>query len=101
MVITLTQLIADYNCGVYPEFLQIDIEGMDYDVLNSCDFTTTFPTVICVEADNRNSKKMDEMLTCKGFFPFHQTISNRIYLHSKVRDQYPLIPSLVHLDTVN
>ena len=93
-VMTLSQIIEEYSNGVYPDFLQIDIESMDYDVLNSCDFNKSSPTVICVEAGDWNAKEMNTMLGLKGFFPFHRTVSNMIYLNKSVKKRYSSIAEL-------
>ena len=79
-VMTLTEIINTYSNGIYPDFLDIDIEDMDYDVLCSCDFSSSSPMVLCVEVDSNGGKKMSEMLDAKGFVPFHRTWRNVIYL---------------------
>jgi FkbM family methyltransferase len=37
-VITLQSVVDGYRGGAWPEYLDTDIEGMDYDVLKSCNF---------------------------------------------------------------
>jgi len=93
---TLVQIIDEYSGGICPEFLQIDIEGYDYDVLRSFDFAKSSPVVICVEAGDWNRKEMSEMLDSKDFFPFHKTVANTIYLRKNVKEQYPSIIDLAN-----
>jgi len=79
-LMTLTEIIDTYAGGIYPEFLSIDIEDMDYDVLKSCNFSKSSPLVICVEVTNCGHTQMTEMLDEKGFLPFHNTWRNVIYV---------------------
>jgi len=55
-VITLKELIFTYTSGVFLDFLQIDIEGLFYDVLHSYDFSRNAPIVICVEIQTSKKK---------------------------------------------
>ncbi|MDR1246033.1 MAG: FkbM family methyltransferase [Clostridiales Family XIII bacterium] len=84
-VLTLFDIIEQYANGTWPEFLQIDIEGFDYEVLAGCDFSESgAPTVICTEASDRDIEQMNTMLDRKGYIPFHKTINNMIYLRKEV-----------------
>jgi FkbM family methyltransferase len=83
-VLTLSEIIEQHANGVWPEFLQIDIEGFDYEVLAGCDFSGNgAPTVICAEASDRDIEQMNTMLDRKGYIPFHRTVSNMIYLRKE------------------
>jgi len=93
-VVTLTEIIEKYSDGVYPDFLQIDIEGFDYEVLDSCDFTNNSPIAICTEINGFHMRRTIEMLDIKGYFPFHRTISNMIYIRKDVKEMYPLMSAL-------
>jgi FkbM family methyltransferase len=86
-VVTLDSIIEEHFGGVYPEFLQIDVEGLDYDILNTCDFGENPPLVICAEAGEWNMDAMNRMLEVKGFCPFHQTPANIIYLQNGIREK--------------
>lgn len=45
------------------DFMSIDVEGLDFDLIRSIDFTNYRPEVICVEAnENESRKKIKEVL---------------------------------------
>jgi FkbM family methyltransferase len=49
-VITIADILDRYVARrVFPDFLNIDIEGMDFAVLRTIDYAGTLPKVICVE----------------------------------------------------
>jgi FkbM family methyltransferase len=81
-VVTLQEIIDQYADGIWPDYLSIDIEGLDYEVLNSCDFSSGSPIVICVEM-NRDAESMKRFEE-KGFTLFHITYFNMIYVRSDI-----------------
>lgn len=70
-----------------PNFISIDVEGLDLEILKSIDFERFAPDVICVETisfaftghtaikDGEISKFME----CKGYFTYADTYINTIY----------------------
>ena len=95
-VVTLTEIIEKYSNGMFPDFLQIDIEGFDYEVLDSCDFENNSPIAICTEIDGIDMRRTTEMLDIKGYFPFHRTMRDVIYLRKDVKELYPLMTVLAN-----
>jgi len=86
------QHIIDRHCGaIYPDFMSIDIEGLDYDVLKSTDFSQSRPKVLCVETtsgDNRSEDhRLAELLTERGFYVQMRTLSNLICVDQSFRNQ--------------
>ena len=84
-VMTLSDIVKNYCNGVFPEYMTIDIEGLDYDVINSCDFMNTKPMVITVEVAQRpytdlNPEKMVKMLAGKGYSPAVRFNSNITFI---------------------
>lgn len=61
-MITLEHLIEKYCTGIFPDFLTIDIEGLDYSVLSNYDFEKTGPLIIDVEIMGDIGNSMKEML---------------------------------------
>ena len=79
-VVPLNEIIEAHANSVWPDFLQIDVEGWDYDILESCDFSRNTPIVICCECEEDGVMKMDSLLDQKGFRPVHRTTNNSVYL---------------------
>lgn len=48
-LLSLNRVIADHFAGAAPDFLSIDIEGLDFAVLKTLDFDRFRPKVICAE----------------------------------------------------
>lgn len=64
----LTDVINEYCDGKWPDFLSIDIEGMEYESLSACDLTDG-PKLMAVEV-NYNGDLFVKMLDEKGYFPY-------------------------------
>lgn len=46
---TLPGILQKYCGGKFPDFLSLDVEGIDFEILTTIDYQHTYPTVICVE----------------------------------------------------
>lgn len=87
-VVTLPWIVKEYLHGEYPHFLNIDIEGLEYEVLASCDFEAgKNPLVICVETRSGNMGKMSSLLFDKGFSPYCRMRGNFIYIRNELRKE--------------
>ncbi len=75
--VSLNDLLKEHNAPKIIDYLSIDIEGGEYDVLKSLDFESYKFTVITVE-HNYTSKRNDifNLLTSKGYLRIHENISN-------------------------
>lgn len=67
-------------------FMSLDVEGIDYEILNSLDFARYSPDVICVETITFSTKQKEEkisdiadLLLSKGYFIFGDTHINTIF----------------------
>jgi FkbM family methyltransferase len=76
----------------YPNFLSIDVEGLDLAILKSIDFETYKPEVICIEtitfSMNNEEIKINEIadfLKTKSYFLFADTHINSVFCR---RDAY-------------
>ena len=83
-VTTLEKIVQEYCPEGFPDFLDCDIEGLDYSVLDSYDLRGNGPKVICVEVRWPDMEKFDQMLGAKGYFRFCRIGENNIY----VRNEY-------------
>jgi len=86
-VTTLTDIIKEHWNGKYPDYMDIDIEGLDYEVLQSCDFSGETPYVICAEINKTDISKMNAMLGEKDFVPYCRMVSDMIYIRKNLRNK--------------
>lgn len=85
---TINEVISKYANGIYPDLLSIDIEGLDYRVLASANFDSSYPKVICAEVTYlKNGENTSELLKKRGYIPYVNTISNIIFVHKSVYQQ--------------
>lgn len=82
-VTTLKRIIAEYCPDGFPDFLDCDIEGLDYAVLDDYDLISDGPKVICVEVRENEIAKFDHMLDRKEYFRFCRIGENNIYVQKK------------------
>lgn len=63
------------------DYLDIDVEGHEYQVIEGIDFDNVEIKIMGVEVNESTelSQKMDDLLKTKGFFPFAQLHSDRFY----------------------
>lgn len=83
---TLDWIVNNYCNGVYPDFLDCDIEGLDYEVLKSCHFSNDGPKVICVEVREKDIYMFDKILKEKKYYRFCRIGENCIYVQNKYAD---------------
>lgn len=77
---TLNDLINEYCGCTYPDFLLMDIEGLDYDVLASAHFYETKPKVICAEIRKDEAEATLSLLNAKGYTFLCRIVSNMIFV---------------------
>lgn len=88
-LVNINSLISD-NFQTYPDFISIDIEGLDLDVLKSLDFNNFPIPVFCVETcvysethiRPKNSLIIDFMKS-KGYFIYADTYINTIFVNNE------------------
>lgn len=84
-ITTINQIIDQYCNGEFPDFLSLDAEGMDLEILKSMNFSISTPKIICVEAaeyspigaGERRSELIDFLIS-KGYFEYANTNLNAI-----------------------
>ncbi len=53
-VLTINQIVEKYCGAKFPDFLSVDLEGLDYEVIASANFAEYgYPSVICIEAKTK------------------------------------------------
>jgi len=85
--LTVANVLREYNDDRMPDFLNIDVEGLDMLILNSIDFANHRPKVICIEANTLEDKKNEELLNFMSSIEYihyaHNNI-NKIFIDKKV-----------------
>jgi len=89
-LITIADVLEKYFGNQFPDFMSIDVEGMDFQILQSIDFENSRPKVICVEAADyspvgagaRRSELID-FLVAKGYYEYANTNLNAIMVDKK------------------
>lgn len=76
--------IVQYHCNEkFPNFLSIDVEGLDCDIVASADFETYgYPQVICIESvpENNDSKRLIEIMHLHGYCALIRLTHNIIFV---------------------
>lgn len=85
---TINNIIEQYFVAC-PNFISIDVEGLDLDILKSLDFNRFRPDVFCVEtisfSINNEGKKLDEVrefLSSKDYLIYADTHINTIFCNT-------------------
>lgn len=93
-VFTINDIVGKYCGGKFPEFLSIDVEGKDYDILASADFVSNKPAVVCAEiitgANTSSLDKISSLMRQRGFVRYAETWGNAIFVDSKFSNQLGL-----------
>jgi sucrose-6-phosphate hydrolase SacC (GH32 family) len=76
-----------------PDFISIDVEGWDLQILKTLDFEKYNPAVFCVETLAYNNdgstykiKEIYDFLNGQGYFPYKETYANTIFLNRNLYD---------------
>ena len=90
-VIPLQTIVDTYFAkGNGPDFISIDVEGLDYEILKTLDLSRYTQTVFCVETlsyteDHSTAKNeaISAYFAANGFFVFADTYINTIFINSR------------------
>lgn len=64
---TLKAIVDDWFKEEFPDFLMMDIEGLDYAIFDSADFSKSKPKVICIELQTHSIQENHALLEKKGY----------------------------------
>jgi len=88
---TVRHIVERYAGGLFPDFLSLDAEGMEWVALKDIDYAGNAPKVICVETisyskTGRGEKQRDviDFLISKGYLEFADTYINSIFVRESL-----------------
>jgi FkbM family methyltransferase len=86
-VMTVEALLAQYAGGIFPDFLSLDTEALDLQILQSISFERSVPTVICVETrsysltgQGTKETEIGQFLQSVGYLLYADTHLNSIFV---------------------
>lgn len=86
-VLPVDAVINKYANGIFPDFLSLDVEGLDMEIIRSINFKQSAPTVICTEtisySDTGQGVKQTEIidyLQKQGYMVYADTNINTIFV---------------------
>jgi FkbM family methyltransferase len=91
-LVGVNDLLADRFPDQCPDFVSLDVEGMDYVVLDAWDFDRWRPRVFCVETGvlqkGRYQKdgRFAELMRGRGYEPLFETFANTIFVTESTRE---------------
>jgi FkbM family methyltransferase len=84
-------LITKYCNGVFPDFLSVDVEGIEMEIIEGIDIMLSYPKVICIEtmsfSKNGKGKKntlLIEFIKQKGYILYADTNINSIFVKKEL-----------------
>ena len=90
-VVTLETIISEYCQDVFPNFLNVDAEGVDDIIIRSIDFGKTYPKVICVETAKysisgvvERNEALVNFLKRNGYIVFSENVINTVMVREKL-----------------
>lgn len=83
-VVTTAEIIDKYAGGEFPDYLSLDVEGLDFRILNSIPYEKYAPKLINVEANHdSDARKIANLLISKGYRPHFRMRGNLFFLQNK------------------
>jgi FkbM family methyltransferase len=86
--VSLNDLLREYKAPTSPDFLSIDTEGSEFEILKKLDFDRWIFKVICCEHNfGPQREKIHELLIAKNYSRVYQNLSqyDDWYIHSSVK----------------
>jgi len=90
---TVTEIIDKFCDGAFPDFLSLDAEGYDLDILKTIDYEKSSPKIICVENipyqtslknyfDSMQVNELSKFLVSKNYSIIAFTLINAIFVRN-------------------
>ena len=87
-IYTLEEIVEKYCNGIMPDYMDIDIEGLEYDTLSTLDFSKYAPKVITYEVNRNNMEtrdKMNKLMAENGYAFYVKTGTNYTWIKEEYR----------------
>ncbi len=88
-LVSLNDVVEKYFAAS-PNYVSIDVEGLDYEILRTFDFQRFRPEVFCVETltytEDRSERKLNEIIELmqeQGYFVYSDTYLNSIFVEKQ------------------
>jgi FkbM family methyltransferase len=95
-ILTLDHILSEYLGGRFPDLLSIDVEGYDFEIIKSADFSSNKPKVICAETAEYSpigaGKKREDYIQYilnQGYYLYADTNINSIFVEKDFWFNYP------------
>jgi FkbM family methyltransferase len=83
-VTTVSEIVERYCGGKFPDYLTLDVEGLDFRILNSIPYEKYAPKLINVEANHEaDARAISRLLREKGYRPHFRMRGNLFFLQDK------------------
>lgn len=86
-----TSIFNNYFSGASPDFISLDVEGFDLEILKTIDFALHRPKVICVETiifqesmPTEKNQELIEFLLSNNYFIYADTFINTIFVDRSI-----------------
>jgi FkbM family methyltransferase len=84
---TISDIIDQHCNGIFPDFLSLDVEGLDFELLKSIDFSKSAPIIICIETSTHSTtghvqkiQPIIDYLIDQDYFLYADTNINTIFV---------------------
>ncbi len=89
-ILSINDIIATHFKTQCPNFISLDIEGMDLLIIKSLDFVKYRPEILCIETisytENKTEEKLKDIISyveSKGYFLYADTYINSIFVDTE------------------
>ena len=88
---TLNEVLEEYYDNKFPDFLSLDAEGLDLEIMKSINYAKSKPKVICAETisfskkgKGKKNKELINFILGKGYIIYADTNINTIFIQKEI-----------------
>jgi FkbM family methyltransferase len=79
--VTIAQIVDQHCGGIFPDFLSLDVEGLDLSILRTIDFQKSKPKLICVEGNTKQERaSYTDLLSSNGYHLYFRAAVNLFFV---------------------